>query len=76
MKKRSPERPQTFRASFLFRGGAVQKAVYKRQAKENLQEIVNYLHDPKKYEEIGASMPKGILLVGLRAPARPCWPRP
>ena len=33
-------------------------------AKENLQEIVNYLHDPKKYEEIGASMPKGILLVG------------
>ena len=34
------------------------------EAKENLQEIVNYLHDPKKYEEIGASMPKGILLVG------------
>ena len=34
------------------------------EAKENLQEIVNYLHDPKQYEEIGASMPKGILLVG------------
>ena len=34
------------------------------ETKENLQEIVNYLHDPKKYEEIGASMPKGILLVG------------
>ena len=34
------------------------------EAKENLQEIVDYLHDPKKYEEIGASMPKGILLVG------------
>ena len=34
------------------------------EAKENLQEIVNYLHDPKKYEEFGASMPKGILLVG------------
>ena len=34
------------------------------EAKENLQEIVNYLHDPKRYEEIGASMPKGILLVG------------
>ena len=34
------------------------------EAKENLQEIVNYLHDPKTYEEIGASMPKGILLVG------------
>ena len=34
------------------------------EAKESLQEIVNYLHDPKQYEEIGASMPKGILLVG------------
>ena len=34
------------------------------EAKENLQEIVNYLHDPKQYEEIGGSMPKGILLVG------------
>ena len=34
------------------------------EAKENLQEIVNYLHDPGKYQEIGASMPKGILLVG------------
>ena len=35
------------------------------EAKENLQEIVNYLHDPSKYQEIGASMPKGILLVRL-----------
>ena len=34
------------------------------EAKENLQEVVNYLHDPSKYREIGASMPKGILLVG------------
>ncbi len=34
------------------------------EAKENLQEIVDYLHDPGKYREIGASMPKGILLVG------------
>ena len=34
------------------------------EAKEILQEIVNYLHDPSKYQEIGASMPKGILLVG------------
>ena len=34
------------------------------EAKESLQEIVNYLHDPSKYQEIGASMPKGILLVG------------
>ena len=34
------------------------------EAKENLTEIVNYLHDPTKYQEIGASMPKGVLLVG------------
>ena len=34
------------------------------EAKENLAEIVNYLHDPSKYQEIGASMPKGVLLVG------------
>ena len=34
------------------------------EAKENLQEVINYLHDPSKYQDIGASMPKGILLVG------------
>ena len=34
------------------------------EAEENLQEIVDYLHDPGKYREIGASMPKGVLLVG------------
>ena len=34
------------------------------EAKENLKEIVDYLHNPEKYREIGASMPKGILLVG------------
>ena len=34
------------------------------EAKENLKEIVDYLHKPEKYREIGASMPKGILLVG------------
>ncbi len=34
------------------------------EAKENLAEIVEYLHDPQKYESIGASMPKGVLLVG------------
>ncbi len=34
------------------------------EAKENLTEIVDYLHNPTKYKEIGASMPKGILLVG------------
>ena len=34
------------------------------EAKENLAEIVDYLHNPKKYSDIGASMPKGVLLVG------------
>ncbi|MGM9635998.1 MAG: ATP-dependent zinc metalloprotease FtsH [Candidatus Avispirillum sp.] len=34
------------------------------EAKESLSEIVDYLHNPKKYEEIGAKMPKGLLLVG------------
>ena len=34
------------------------------EAEENLQEIVNYLHNPQKYQEIGATMPKGVLLVG------------
>ena len=34
------------------------------EAKENLSEIVDYLHNPEKYKEVGASMPKGILLVG------------
>ena len=34
------------------------------EAKESLQEIVDFLHNPKKYEEIGAKMPKGVLLVG------------
>ena len=34
------------------------------EAEENLQEIVDYLHDPAKYKDIGASMPKGVLLVG------------
>ena len=34
------------------------------EAKENLSEIVDYLHNPKKYSDVGASMPKGVLLVG------------
>ena len=34
------------------------------EAKENLKEIVDYLHNPNKYKEVGASMPKGLLLVG------------
>lgn len=45
------------------------------EAKESLAEIVDYLHNPKKYTEAGASMPKGLLLVGRPERAKPCWPR-
>ena len=40
------------------------------EAKESLAEIVDYLHDPSKYKEVGASMPKGILLVGPPGPGK------
>ncbi|MFR7663077.1 MAG: ATP-dependent zinc metalloprotease FtsH [Coprococcus sp.] len=45
------------------------------EAKENLTEIVDYLHNPNKYKEIGASMPKGILLVGPPELVRHFLPR-
>ena len=65
-------------ASMMFGGGKSNAKIYVKssegikfsdvagedEAKDNLKEIVEYLHDPKKYTEIGASMPKGILLVG------------
>ena len=41
------------------------------EAKENLSEVVDYLHNPNKYKEIGASMPKGILLVGPPGTGKP-----
>ncbi len=64
--------------SMIFGGGGSKAKVYVQssegirfsdvagedEAKENLTEIVDYLHNPDKYKEIGASMPKGILLVG------------
>lgn len=43
------------------------------EAKEILSELVDYLHTPEKYREIGASMPKGALLVGPPEPVRLCW---
>jgi len=46
------------------------------EAKESLEEIIDFLHNPGKYTEIGAKLPKGALLVGPPAPARPCWRRP
>lgn len=45
------------------------------EAKENLTEIVDYLHNPDKYREIGASMPKVFCLSVLREPVRRCWRR-
>ena len=46
------------------------------EEKEELREIVEFLRQPDKYLALGARIPKGVLLVGLRAPARPCWPKP
>lgn len=45
------------------------------EAKEALQEIVDFLHNPQKYEAIGAQMPKGALLVGPPEPVRRCLPK-
>lgn len=46
------------------------------EAKESLEEIIDFLHNPGKYTAIGAKLPKGALLVAPPVPARPCWPRP
>lgn len=45
------------------------------EAKDSLREIVDYLHNPSKFTSIGASMPKGILLVARREQERPCLQR-
>ena len=45
------------------------------EAKESLQEVVDFLHNPGKYTGIGAKLPKGALLVGLREQVRLCLPR-
>ena len=45
------------------------------EAKENLAEIVDYLHNPKKYTDAGASMPKGLLLVGPPGTGKQCLQR-
>mgnify|MGYP000644670731 CR=1 FL=1 len=44
------------------------------EAKEALKEIVDFLHNPKKYAEIGATLPKALCWWVLPAPARPCLP--
>ncbi len=45
------------------------------EAKAELVEIVDFLKNPQDYGRLGARIPKGVLLVGHRAPARHCWPR-
>jgi cell division protease FtsH len=46
------------------------------EAREELQEIVEFLRDPQRFSKLGGQIPKGALLVGSPAPARPCWPAP
>ena len=46
------------------------------EAKESLQEIVDYLYDPQKYTEAGLPCQQACCWLALRAPARPCWPKP
>ena len=45
------------------------------EEKEELEEVVDFLKNPQKYTSVGARIPKGLLLVGLREPVRPCLPR-
>jgi cell division protease FtsH len=46
------------------------------EAKEELQEVVDFLKDPAKFQRLGGKIPKGALLVGPPAPARRCWRAP
>src|SRR5208283_2211476 len=46
------------------------------EAKEELQEIIEFLREPQKFQKLGGRIPKGVLLIGPRAPARPCWRAP
>ena len=47
-----------------------------QEEKEELEEIVDFLKDPQKFIQVGARIPKGVLLVALRERGKPCWPRP
>jgi len=46
------------------------------EAKEELREIIEFLREAQKFQKLGGRIPKGVLLVCLREPARPCWPAP
>jgi len=45
------------------------------EAKEELQEIIEFLKDPKKFQRLGGKIPKGVLLLGRLVAARHCWQR-
>jgi cell division protease FtsH len=46
------------------------------EAKEEVGELVEFLRDPGRFQKLGGKIPRGVLMVGPRAPARPCWPAP
>ena len=67
------------KAQLFEKGGSI-KITFKdvaglAEAKQEVEEIVEFLKEPQKYTDLGGKIPKGALLVGPPAPVRPCLPR-
>lgn len=46
------------------------------EAKEDVQELVEFLRDPSRFQRLGGQIPRGVLMAALRVPVKPCWPKP